>query len=136
MGTVLKMAAANDEQPNPDAIAITFEDFWARYPRRVARKDALMAWKKLDPRDYEKILGAIEAQRRSEQWKKSGGAFIPYPASWLNGERWNDELDADLSMGRCVWNRNGNRGPEGQCKEQAVTEKKGGVYCKRHGEQV
>lgn len=134
---ILKMAAANDtNDPNPDAIKVTFEDFWARYPRRVAKKDALMAWRKIDPRDYEKIIAAVEAHRRSEQWKKSGGVFIPYPASWLNGERWNDELDSDITMGQCVWNRNGNRGPGGQCTEKAVTERNGGAYCKRHGEQV
>jgi hypothetical protein len=27
---------------------------------------------------------------------KSGGAFIPYPATWLRGERWEDELEVKL----------------------------------------
>ena len=27
---------------------------------------------------------------------KSGGAFIPYPATWLRGERWDDELEVQL----------------------------------------
>ena len=33
-----------------------------------------------------------EAAINSPEWKKSGGEFIPYPASWLNARGWEDEL--------------------------------------------
>jgi len=58
---------------------------------------ALKAWKKLKP-DLEllqTILGAVDAQARSPGWLKDGGQFIPLPATWLNGRRWDDEMTID-----------------------------------------
>jgi hypothetical protein len=37
-------------------------------------------------------MQAMEKHKGSEQWSKDGGIFIPYPATWLNQERWNDEV--------------------------------------------
>ena len=33
---------------------------------------------------------------RSDQWRKHDGQFIPYPATWLRQERWDDELKVTL----------------------------------------
>ena len=38
------------------------------------------------------MLNAISKQKESALWKDNGGLFIPYPASWLNGKRWEDEV--------------------------------------------
>ena len=38
------------------------------------------------------MLTAIEAQKGSAQWQENGGQFIPHPATWLNGHRWEDEV--------------------------------------------
>ena len=38
------------------------------------------------------MLAAIEKQKASAQWQENGGQFIPYPATWLNQNRWEDEL--------------------------------------------
>jgi len=38
------------------------------------------------------ILNAIEQQKQSEQWSKDGGQFIPLPATWLNNQRWEDDV--------------------------------------------
>ena len=38
------------------------------------------------------ILAGIEKQKQSAQWTKDGGQFIPHPATWLNGCRWEDEM--------------------------------------------
>ena len=69
-----------------------FDQFWASYPKKVAKADARKAWlqtKDVRP-EIAKLLSAITAACKTEQWMKSGGAFIPYPATWLRGERWND----------------------------------------------
>jgi hypothetical protein len=76
----------------------SFEKFWSSYPRRVAKGDARKAWlqtAKIRP-PMPLLLAAVEAQKQSEQWLKDGGTFIPYPASWLRAERWDDELMVDL----------------------------------------
>jgi hypothetical protein len=74
----------------------SFVDFWKAYPRKVARNDAQKAWTKLkaDSSLLAIILKAVEKQSLSADWQKDGGKFIPYPATWLNGRRWEDEVSA------------------------------------------
>jgi hypothetical protein len=59
----------------------------------------LKAWTKIKPDSelQQKILAAIETQKASAQWSKEGGRFIPFPATWLNDERWEDEAAEALS---------------------------------------
>ena len=75
-----------------------FETFWNAYPRKVAKAEARKAWKQTEAirPDMDTLLHAIKAACKTEQWMKSGGAFIPYPATWLRGERWDDELSVSL----------------------------------------
>lgn len=70
-----------------------FDLFWESYPRKQKRIDAAKAWlqmAKLRP-PIEKILAAIETQKRSIQWMKDGGEYVPLPASWLRAGQWDDE---------------------------------------------
>lgn len=69
-----------------------FDRFWASYPRRVGKKDAVAVWKKISPDDalVDRIVAGVERWKRSEQWTKDEGRFIPYPATFLRGERWNE----------------------------------------------
>lgn len=71
----------------------SFDRFWAEYPKKRAKGDARKAWHKLQPDAtlVEAILTALAWQRVSADWIKDGGQFIPYPATWLNQERWDDE---------------------------------------------
>lgn len=71
-----------------------FERFWTAYPRKVSKPAARKAFDKIKPDDdlLQVMLTAIEKQRHSDQWTKDGGQFIPHPATWLNNQRWNDEL--------------------------------------------
>lgn len=76
-----------------------FEEFWTAYPRKKAKGDACNAWKTLRPDAMlrSRILAAVEAQRSSRDWLKQDGKFIPYPASWLRGQRWEDTVDSPAS---------------------------------------
>ncbi|HEX5034975.1 MAG TPA: hypothetical protein VFW62_10865 [bacterium] len=88
---------AHGEQ-TPDRAMILFERFWKAYPRRVSRAKAERAWRRLKPSEQltVKILQAVERAKTSEDWRKDGGMFIPYPASYLNQRRWEDETEVDL----------------------------------------
>lgn len=70
-----------------------FNRFWVAYPRKTAKQQALKAWQKLKPDEglTDTILSALERFKQTEQWRKDNGRFIPYPATWLNGKRWEDE---------------------------------------------
>jgi len=37
------------------------------------------------------VCALLEVQKRSPQWKKDGGQYIPHPVTWIHGERWKDE---------------------------------------------
>jgi hypothetical protein len=71
-----------------------FDRFYKLYPRKQNPQAAKQAWKKLAPSAdlQEQILTALAKQATSIDWLKSGGQFIPHPASWLNGKRWEDEI--------------------------------------------
>ena len=71
-----------------------FNQFWSSYPKHIAKQSAVKAFEKLKPDEklLEAMLKAIAMQKESKQWEKDGGAFIPYPATWLNQRRWEDEL--------------------------------------------
>lgn len=68
-----------------------FEKFWSAYPKKVAKKSAKKAFSRIKE-PVETLLSAIERQKCSEQWSKDGGRYIPSPDTWLNGNRWEDEL--------------------------------------------
>lgn len=71
-----------------------FDKFWQAYPKKVSKKQAQKSWKKINPslELFEKILKALEMVKQTEQWKKDNGKYVPYPATWLNQERWTDEI--------------------------------------------
>ena len=69
-----------------------FNKFWQLYPRKQSKASALKSWNKVKPLEYDKIFESLPVFIKSEQWTKSNGEFIPYPATWLNQQRWNDEV--------------------------------------------
>ena len=83
----------------PQGVSSSFVEFWNAYPRRVGKATALRAFNRKHCSTFmTKILAAITAQRESEQWRKDGGAFIPYPASWINRDGWDDEIKTSPMM--------------------------------------
>lgn len=73
----------------------SFNQFWDKYPNKKAKKDAIKAWGKIKLNDdlFNLIIESLKKHKKSVNWVKDGGNFIPYPATWLNGERWNDEVE-------------------------------------------
>jgi hypothetical protein len=71
-----------------------FAQFWAVYPKKIGKDAALRAWRKCQPDRAlaTAMIAAVETHRRSAQWRKDDGQFIPNPATWLNQGRWQDEL--------------------------------------------
>ena len=74
-------------------VAVSFEDFWAVWPKKVAKPDAQRAWDKVTVVvEGERILAAAIAYRDNPGIPER--QFIPYPATWLNRAGWDDELPA------------------------------------------
>ncbi len=95
---VSALSAHTEAKADSDTEAVTkaFEEFWLVYPRKVSKKDAFNAFKKAIKKcRLETLLVSVKTHSRSHGWTKDDGKFIPYPASWLNGERWNDNLKVE-----------------------------------------
>lgn len=76
-----------------------FDAFWAKFPRRKSKGDARKAWLQtaaIRP-PLPELLAAIDAASRSPQWQRDGGQYIPYPATWLRAEGWEDEHQVNLA---------------------------------------
>ena len=71
-----------------------WDRFWAIYPRKVDKAKAIRAWNKLkaDRKLMQIMSAALKTQRASEEWRRDNGRAIPYPSTWLNNRRWEDEL--------------------------------------------
>lgn len=83
-----KMAHPND---NP-----MFQAFWQAYPRRIGKGAARTAFKraiKFSSGD-EIVQGAIAYASHCEEMGTEK-QYIPHPSTWLNAERWEDDLESE-----------------------------------------
>ena len=70
-----------------------FDIFWKAYPRKTGKGDARKKFAKaLTKTSFQNLMAALDKVKKSAQWQKDGGQFVPYPATWLNQERWDDEV--------------------------------------------
>jgi hypothetical protein len=69
-----------------------FDEFWFLYPRKIAKAVARKAWQRLT--DEQQLMAAKAIDTHCQYWsaKETELEFIPHPATWLNQERWEDEL--------------------------------------------
>ena len=81
-------------QGGTDAQERRFAEFWAEYPKKVGKQAARTSWKRIKPdaKLHERIMQAVATAKKSEQWNREGGRFVPNPSTWLNQGRWDDEL--------------------------------------------
>ena len=69
-----------------------FELFWSFYPRKVSKAAARKAWAKLSAEQQLMAAKAIDTHCQYWKAKETELEFIPHAATWLNGERFEDEL--------------------------------------------
>lgn len=69
-----------------------FDEFWNLYPRKLSKQDAIKAWKALNP-DADLVRRILDDLRRRAQrdWRNKDVKYIPYPATYIRGKRWEDE---------------------------------------------
>ena len=74
-----------------------FDRFWNEYPKKTGKGAALKSWTKMQP-NIDDCLKALSWQKKTSQWFKNNGQFIPNPATWINQERWKDEPTLEASF--------------------------------------
>lgn len=88
----------NREKEKEDAgtvfdAATAFEIFYKAYPNKKNVKTARTRWEKMKvtPELFREIMEGLERAKNSQEWAKDDSAYIPHPATWLNGEGWKNE---------------------------------------------
>jgi hypothetical protein len=71
---------------------MTFENFWSQYPKKVGKLTAKRSWEKLSLDNQQKALEAIVEHRKYWVAKGTDWEFIPHASTWINQERFEDEL--------------------------------------------
>lgn len=98
--------------PLPPEVEALFERFWASYPKHKAKAAAKKAWGKLNPSMElcRTMSAALDAQKKSFDWTKDNGRYIPYASTWLNQRRWEDEPDKAAPAASGVKSQGGGYG--------------------------
>jgi hypothetical protein len=70
-----------------------FSQFWNTYPKKKSKGQAEKAFSNINPDEQllATMIAKIEQAKKSEDWLKEGGRYIPHPATWLNSKCWEDE---------------------------------------------
>lgn len=70
-----------------------FNDFWSIYPKKINKKGAYTSFKRIKhlKEELPLILAAVESFKKSKDWLKDNGQYIPYPQTFINQERWKDQ---------------------------------------------
>jgi hypothetical protein len=78
----------------------TFSVLWDLYPRKTGKASAVKAWTRLKEPDRQAALDALPAHVAYWESSRTAKHFIPHPATWLNGRRWEDELPESAPAGK------------------------------------
>jgi hypothetical protein len=95
-----------------------FSIFWSKYPRKVAKADALKAFTKVikaqpDVDAFMKtLMASLEWWKRESSWMKDGGKFIPHPATWINRGSWEDSKENSEASGGAQFLRGNDESDE------------------------
>lgn len=77
-------------------IDVDFDAWYAEYPRKKAKGAAVKAYRAARKKaDAASILAGLRLQL--PELRKRPAEKQPYPATWLNGECWNDQPDSNVS---------------------------------------
>ena len=93
-----------DKDNTPPKSPQGFDAWWAVYPKHEGKQNAIKAFTKIKPDAalLEKMISSVKVWKNSQQWMKDNGQFIPMPATWLNGHRWEDEAPKIVPIGKQV----------------------------------
>ena len=69
-----------------------FGSWYLEYPRKESKQKAREAWSRVKNRPtLDTLLTTLAWQKKSEQWTKEGGKYVPLPATYINARKWEDE---------------------------------------------
>lgn len=87
--SIASIAVTVNDTVTVNDINIPFDVFWDLYDKKVgAKKNAEKKWNKLKDFERQKIIDTLPNFLNSIKDKQ----YIPFPETYLNQQRWNDEI--------------------------------------------
>lgn len=83
-----------EKKEKKDRIGEMFAIFYEAYGNKRSKKTAEKAFRKINPSEelFKTIMKAVEEYHHTRKWLEG---YRKEPATWLNGECWNDEYSDD-----------------------------------------
>lgn len=107
--------------------AVDVDSIYAAYPRKVGKADALKAIAKaLKTKPAAELLAAVNAYAVAmADWPEGERQFIPHPATWFNGGRYDDD---PATWVRCNATKNQPRPLSTDMTHEELTKRHGGTF--------
>lgn len=81
----------NTSSPATPSTETDFDRFWSQYPRKVGKGQARKAWAKVTKAGADPDAIVAGAERYTRERQGEDAKFTAHPATWLHGERWDDQ---------------------------------------------
>lgn len=89
-----ELSTKNPPTPTSLRSANGFEEWWTLWPHKVGKGAANKAYRAAVRKVGASVLYEALVVQRGILGQKRAEGFCPHPATWLNGERWADDLSA------------------------------------------
>ena len=102
-----------------------FLDWYAIYPRKKAKGDALKAYKQaLKEIDHDELVEKTRKYARYVEQSQTQQRYVPYPASWLRAAQWDDEQEPpeEINRTQAGYGAPGAPSPRDKSAEQLMRE--------------
>lgn len=96
LGVTLYNKITNKINNNTIVLSDRFEEFWLHYPRKENKKKTEAVWNKNKLNEIAEIIIEDIKKRTHEIYSQRDRAYIPHATTYLNGERWKDEIISQL----------------------------------------
>jgi len=81
----------NENENINNSINVAFFEFWNLYNKKIAKVKCEKKWNKLKDKEREEIMNTLPNFLKTINDKQ----FQPYPETYLNQRRWEDEIEDD-----------------------------------------
>jgi len=81
----------NENENINNSINVAFLEFWNLYNKKIAKVKCEKKWNKLKDKEREEIMNTLPKFLKTIKDKQ----YQPYPETYLNQQRWEDELPED-----------------------------------------
>ena len=79
-----------NKKPTDEALCIAFNQWWSVYPKKVNKHQTFNKWKKIRPDVDVVVADTLNRIKNDQSWQDR--QYIPYPSTYLNGRRWEDDI--------------------------------------------